>query len=421
MKACKCIYEQAPKFLLISLLSHGRPTQSSQPDHAIALKFNYYPNLTMASPETHNSGLLLTSFGALNLVDLPLPTASPGSVVIQVLATYIPSNAKSLYAGTNPFFDFPFPLTPGLSSVGRVHAIGPDAAKLKTGDLVFVDPTVTARDDDDVVILQGHFQGWRPEGKVLMEKMWRNGPLQKYMLAPLENYVLIDESKLCGELKYAPAELVTAFPYMVAAGPLIESAKLQAGETIVIGPASGSYSGACFEVALALGANVVALGRSPSKFANMLKSLGHPKRLQCVVMTGCEADDVVALQKAVPNGAHVYSDWSPTGSKDAIYLSTVAAVLRRSARVVLSGAANTSVGLPHGIMVLKDIEMKGKYMYNRSTVRTVFELVALGLLELGERTGALARNYELESFEDALAVAEEHGTWRDFTIITPNI
>jgi len=45
----------------------------------------------------------------------------------------------------------------------------------------------------------------------------------------------------------------------------------------------------------------------------------------------------------------------------------------------------------------------------------------LGLLEVGERTGALARKFELESFEDDLAVAEEHGTWRDFTIITPNV
>jgi len=60
-------------------------------------------------------------------------------------------------------------------------------------------------------------------------------------------------------------------------------------------------------------------------------------------------------------------------------------------------------------------------MYDRSTVRTVFELVALGLLEVGERTGALARKFELESFEDALAVAKEHGPWRDFTIITPNV
>jgi NADPH:quinone reductase-like Zn-dependent oxidoreductase len=375
----------------------------------------------MSAPKPHNSGLLLTAFNDLKLVDLPLPTASPGSIVVQVLATYIAPYAKALYAGSKLFFDLPFPLTPGLSSIGRVHATGSDATKLKAGDLVFVDPTVTARDNDSVVILQGHFQGLQPEGKVLMENVWRHGPLQKYMLAPLENCVLLDEPRLCGQLEYTPADLATVFPYLVAAGPLIESAKLQAGETVIIGPASGSYSGACVEMALALGANVVALGRSSSKFANMLESLGHSKRLQCVVMTGCEADDVVALQKAVPNGAHVYSDWSPTGSKDAIYLSTVAAVLRRKARVVLSGAANTSLGLPHGIMVLKDIEMKGKFMYDRNTVRTVFELVALGLLEVGERSGALARKFELESFEDALAVAEEHGTWRDFTIITPNV
>jgi hypothetical protein len=51
----------------------------------------------MASHEPHNSGLLLSSFGVLKLVDLPVPTASPGSVVVEVLAAYIPSNAQ----GTN--------------------------------------------------------------------------------------------------------------------------------------------------------------------------------------------------------------------------------------------------------------------------------------------------------------------------------
>jgi D-arabinose 1-dehydrogenase-like Zn-dependent alcohol dehydrogenase len=328
---------------------------------------------------------------------------------------------QALYNGKMPFFDLPFPLTPGLSCIGRVHAVGPDAVKLQAGDLIFVDPTIVARDDSSVVILQGHFQGFHPSGKKLMERIWRNGPLQKYTLAPLENCIPLNEAKLCGELSYTPRELITAFPYMVAAGALIEGARLQAGETVVIGPASGSYSGSAVEMALTLGANVVALGRYSPKFAGLKAKLGHPKRLQCLVLTGDDTKDGDALRKAVPDGAHVYNDWSPTGSKEAIYLSTVAGVLRRKARVVLSGAADTSTGLPHGLMVLKDIQVRGQYMYKRSTAETVFEFVASGLLEVGERAGAVVRKFDLERFEDALGTAEENGTWRDFTVVEPSV
>ncbi|KAF2651593.1 GroES-like protein [Lophiostoma macrostomum CBS 122681] len=374
----------------------------------------------MAKSAVQNRGLLLSSFKeSLQIVDLPSPDASTGSVVVAVLATFVAPYAANVYNGTMQF-NLPLPMTPGFSCVGRVHKTGADATSLKENDLVFVDPVVRGRDSADVTFLLGHFEGLHPAGRSLMENVWRNGTLQKFVAVPLENCFRLNENRLVKELSYTHAELATLLPYAVAAGPLLETANLQAGETIVIGPAGGTYSGAAVEIALALGANVVALGRSEEKLASLRKVLGDTERLQTVVMTGEPAKDVPTLQKLLPDGADVHNNWTPTGASEAIYLNTVGAVLKRNARVVLSGGTNTTEGLPNGLVVLKDISVTGKFMYNPKTVQGLIGFVSSGLLKIGERSGAVLRTFGLEQSLEALEVATKHGSWKDYIVVTPN-
>jgi D-arabinose 1-dehydrogenase-like Zn-dependent alcohol dehydrogenase len=374
----------------------------------------------MASSTIRNQGLLLSSFDKrLELVDLPIPEAGIGTAVVEVLAAIVAPNDARIYSG-GAGFQLPLPQTPGFGCIGRIHDIGPDAVRLKKTSLVFVDPVVSARDDEDGVMLLGHYEGLRPEGRELMDKVWRNGTLQKFVAVPIENCVSLDENRLCNELSLSAADLMSILAYAVAAGPLLESAKLQPGETIIIGPAGGMYSGSAVEVALALGANVVALGRSEEKLSKLRAGLKQPKRLITVVMTGKNEVDLAALRRAVPNGAAVHSNWSPTGSAEALYLGVVASVLKQNARVILSGNANTAHGLHQGLMVLKNIWVAGKFMYSRKTVHRVVDLVTSGLLDIGEQSGAVVRRYELGNIEEALAAADQHGSWKDYTVITPN-
>jgi NADPH:quinone reductase-like Zn-dependent oxidoreductase len=374
----------------------------------------------MASSSLQNGGLLLSSFKEpLQLVDLPTPDASAGSAVVAVFATFVAPYAADVYNGTMQF-NLQLPMTPGFSCVGRIHKTGPDATSLKENDLVFVDPVVRGRDSADITFLLGHFEGMHPAGRSLMENVWRHGTLQKFVAVPLENCFRFNENRLCKQLSYSAADLATILPYAVAAGPLLETAKLEAGETIIIGPASGTYSGAAVEIALALGANVVALGRTEEKLAGLRKVLGDPERLQTVVMTGKPEKDVATLQQLLPDGVDVHNNWTPTGATEAIYLSTVAAVLKRNARVVLSGGTNTTEGLPNGLMVLKDISVAGKFMYSPKTVERVIGFVSSGLLKIGERSGAVVRSFGLEQSLEAIEVATKHGTWKDYTVVTPH-
>lgn len=143
----------------------------------------------------------------LSIENVPIPTAGPGSVVVKVLSTYILSYLPSVLDGTLPY-SLALPLTPGSNTIGRIHAIGPDATLLKAGQLVFCDITVTARDDAESAILMGMHGGGSMK---LMEGEWRNGSFAEYAKFPLENVFALDEELLCGKMGYSIEDL-TAIP-----------------------------------------------------------------------------------------------------------------------------------------------------------------------------------------------------------------
>ena len=148
--------------------------------------------------------LVLTSRGTpLSLENVPMPSAVPGSVVVKVLSTYILSYLSSVLDGTAPYA-LSLPLTPGANTIGRIHAVGPDATLLKAGQLVFCDITVSARDDPDNAIMMGLHGGGAMK---LMEGEWRNGSFAEYAKFPMENVFVLDEEVLCGKMGYGIEDL----------------------------------------------------------------------------------------------------------------------------------------------------------------------------------------------------------------------
>ena len=163
----------------------------------------------------------------------------------------------------------------------------------------------------------------------------------------------------------------------------------------------------------------MALGRNEGKLKKLVERVER-KNVRCVVMSGDDDKDAEALRRAIPNGVDVYNDWSPGGSDAPIFLKNVGGLLKRGARVVLSGGAMSTSGLSHAIMVVNDIRMEGKFMYNRTTVKRVFDLVSLGLLEIGERSGTTVRRYKLDDVHQALDSAEQLGAWKSYVVVTPS-
>lgn len=186
-----------------------------------------------------------------------VPRPFHGSAIVQVLTAGVISYIREIYNGKRNY-PFPTPLIAGTSAVGRVVAVGPDAVKLKPGDLVFVDCTIRARDSDDI-FLAAISQGFGEGSAKLMKDVWRDWTYAEYCRTPLESLTVLDEQLLIKDLGYSLGQLMYSATLLVPYGGL-RDIDLQAGETVIIAPATGPFGGAAVLVALAMGAKVIAMG-----------------------------------------------------------------------------------------------------------------------------------------------------------------
>ena len=373
-----------------------------------------------------NRAVWLSSFSSpAQVIDLPVPQAGPGSAVVQVLATYIPPYTKGIRDGTlNKFFNLCLPLVPNPSHVGRVHATGPDAVSIGPGDLVYFCPLIKARDDPAVSIVQGHHGGDGPRGQKLMQGEWRDGALQQYQKVPLEGLFVLSETRLCRDLGYEPFELQDIPLHYMAYGALVEAGQLRPGDTVIIGPATGAFSASAVELALLLGATVVALGRSRDKLERLGRVLGASAdtRYRYVVMTGDVDVDARAILAATPDGggAEMYNDWSSSTLHDPPYFDAAFPALKNRGKVVLSGGPSGVIHVPAGAAMYKDIQIIGKLMASRESIEATIRLITSGLLKVGRKGGAEVHTFRLEEHRQAEEYAVQHGDWKNYTYVLPN-
>jgi NADPH:quinone reductase-like Zn-dependent oxidoreductase len=204
---------------------------------------------------THRAWVQAELGGKLELQDVETPTPSAGEVLVDVLATPINSNAADVLTGN--LFPLVHPMTLGISAVGRIAATGSDNTSLKTGQLVFCNPMVRARDDPaGTSILQGWFGGVTAEARKLMEGPWRNGAWAQKMVVPMENVVPLSEERLVKDLGYEVPRLLRINELLVPFGGWL-AADLKPGSTVIVAPATGHFGGAAVQVALGMGVSKV--------------------------------------------------------------------------------------------------------------------------------------------------------------------
>lgn len=198
----------------------------------------------------------------MEIQTIPPPDAVQGSVVVRVLSSVVEPGIKSILSGQLPHFYFPTPMVFGARAIGRVAATGPDTTSLEVDQLVLLDPHIRARDDPNVQMLWGAgVFGGNPAAHKLMDGPWRNGMFAEYTRAPLENCYALNEavlmgSPLSGGLGYSVGDLALLTRHTVVYGGF-RGIDLKAGETVIVAPATGVYSGAAVEVASAMGARVL--------------------------------------------------------------------------------------------------------------------------------------------------------------------
>jgi D-arabinose 1-dehydrogenase-like Zn-dependent alcohol dehydrogenase len=364
--------------------------------------------------------LVLTSHDQpLSIQNVPIPTAVSGSIVVRVIATVIMPNHKKIINGEAQF-PLSLPLVPGGQCIGRIQATGPDTTTLKKGKLVICSGTIRSRDDPEVSILLGIHNGIAPEARILAEGEWRNGTLAEYAKFPSENVLPLNEELLVDKMGYKLSQLSSLPACLVAFGGL-DDLRVRPGDSVLVIPATGKFSGAAVEVALAMGAKVIAAGRNYDVLTKMQEAFAETQRLTKVVLTGDTEKDGAALKLAAGgSGADYYIDFSPPAAAKSTHIAAGISALKHGGKVSLMGGIAGNIEIPYVVTMFKDLQFRGKFMHDRDQGIQVIKMVETGLLKLGGPARAESFGpYGLEDIEEALDIAEKHSAWGSEVSVMP--
>ena len=369
---------------------------------------------------SQTKALVVHEYGQEPTIDsVPTPEAIPGSAVVKVLAVYCDPSLNDVLKPRNPYFSNPTPFIPGQSSIARVVAVGPDAVSVAPGQLVLIESFVRGRDNPQAQILTSIFSGPNTASQKLAKaENWRNGYLTEHARVPLENCYPLNEAALLGSVQdgglgYQVTDLAVIPKQLVAYGGF-RAIDLKAGETVIVAPATGMYSGAAVEVASAMGARVLAVGRNKEVLQRLAQSI---PRVVPVELTGDTAKDTEILAKFGTIDAMM--DFTPASVASPLYLDAGIGVISAGGRIVLMGFAYGNLTAPYAPMVLKRLTIRAQYMYERDDIRGLIKLIDLGILKLGKQAGReLVGNYALEEWKQAFESCRST-TWGKDVVISP--
>ncbi|KAK3196868.1 hypothetical protein K4F52_000212 [Lecanicillium sp. MT-2017a] len=326
-----------------------------------------------------------------------------GTVIVQPLYSVIVHYANEIFVNGNPKrYKYPLPIVPGGPCIARILAAPPDAVTMKAGQLAFVEMTHRARDDASTKILRGFYEGATDETRRFMRGEWQNGSWATVTNAMVESVHPLDEEALLGRLGYKE-ELGSISTLAVAFGGLSD-VNVKAGETVLVAPATGSFGSGAVHIALAMGARVMAMGRSEQSLQHLKSTTSDPGRIEVVKISGSVEEDAKALARFGP--VDVYFDISPDAAAKSSHREAAIDALRIGGRISLMGGVHSDFVLPYGKIVHKELTIKGTFMSTSQQTSNLVKMVETGVLSVGERAGMrVAGKYSLEEWETAFAAA----------------
>ncbi|KAL4994479.1 isopropanol dehydrogenase [Aspergillus recurvatus] len=368
---------------------------------------------------THKALILHARDKPLTLETVSRPVASSGDAIVRILAADIIPYMGDVITNRRPY-PLSLPMTPGNTAIGRIHEVGPDSVALTPGQLVFCDITIRARDNPSVSILYGIHGGGYAAAQKLMDGVWRNATYAEYARFPLENLHPLNEELLLGNLGYSINDLCLMPVCLVPFGGLSE-VDLKPGEVVIVAPATGRYGGAAVNIALAIGATVIAAGRNSAALENLRDTHGT-ERLRTVKLTDDAANNTELFREAAgkPDGADVYLDLSPPAVQGSSVLAAGIRALRAFGRCVVMGGNSGNLEFPYLEIMFKSIRIQGRFMYDRKHVVQMIQMMESGLLPLGGKSGVThTEEFGLEGIEQALEAAGKLSGWGGHVVLKP--
>jgi NADPH2:quinone reductase len=298
----------------------------------------------------------------IHLGDLPDPKPTGNQLLVQVRAASVNPIDTYIRSGAAPM-NLPQPYIIGSDLAGVVKAVGPDATRFSVGDRVW-------GANQGVLGRQGTFSQL-----AAVDERWLYGTPDR----------VTDEQAAAMALVGITAHL-----------GLVDEAKLDAGETILVNGGSGAVGSTVIQMAKALGGHVIATTHGAEK-VQYCRALGADYVLDH------EVDNVVErVQEIIPDGAHVW--WETSREPN---LDTAVACLGRRGRLVLMAGRTARPELPVGPFYSKSCRIYGFVMFHaapesqRRAAERINRWLASGALKAKiDRVAALDDAVELHRLQE---------------------
>jgi len=189
--------------------------------------------------------------------------------------------------------------------------------------------------------------------------------------------------------------------YIAAFHGIVDQARVRGGEWVAVYGAGGGMGLAAVQIAVAVGANVVAVDTSVEKISTAA-ALGAAH-----VVVADREDPVSAIHELTRGGAHV--------SVDAVGLASTCQSSVRSLRVRgrhlqlghTTRAEGGAVALPIDVMMIKELEFLGAFGMAGQRFGTMLAMVEAGRLDPGR---IVSKTVNLEGASGVLADMADYGT-----------
>lgn len=320
--------------------------------------------------------------------DVPAPEPAGGEVLVAVGATGVNNTDLWTRRGAYGSEDDPqstggwrrdrplrFPRIQGMDVAGRVAAVGEGVPQARVGERVLVDP----------VVYSGRGRERVAEADMIGSE--RDGGFAEYVAVPAPNAHAVETPLSDEELSTFPTAYLTALG-------MLNRARLEEGETLLVTGASGGVGSALLQLARARGARTVALVGAGKE--DRARQLGA----EAVITRGEEKLSGAVSEATEGRGVDVAAD--VVGGDT---FSGLLTALRPFGRYVTAGAiAGPVVNLDLRTLYLKQLELIG------STTGTHEEFADLvGYVERGEIEPLLAGVYPLSRIREAQEYFEGKG------------
>lgn len=312
--------------------------------------------------------------------DVPVPRPAAGEVLIEVHACGMNNTDVWVREGaygsdTDPDAvstwrrgrsTLTFPRIQGTDSVGRVVAVGHDVSTRRVGERVVIDFSIYNRDDDSLADIDYIGHG-------------RDGGYAEYQCVPAENAHPVDTT-------LTDAELATFCCAYLTGEHMLERARVQAGERVLVTGASGGVGSGIVQLCRARGAIPYAVTRADK--ADALRAIGAE-----AVMDRGAADWVEAAYQATRGApVDVVADLV-AGPR----FNDLLRILRPEGRYTTAGAmAGPVVNLDLRTLYLKQLQLNGSSQGRRGDFQRV-----LGHVLAGRVRPLLHATYRLSDFHNA--------------------